>query len=209
MTLGTYVQEFRQVVDDIYGTFLDAREGFAKVRESGVNLDTESRRTFEEDKKRRPDLANLEYGGLEYSYGRHLSAGSPPWSGHLHQVPIATLIDRNTDAGTNSRFIANMCVVTLFQLWEERYRPLFAQFLNVDKNDLTCPVFGDLRWLRHAIIHNNGIATSDTERCEILRWFKRGELLYFSRAQFEEVVDRILSFLRELEAHPTLYVRRV
>lgn len=208
MSLAEHIAEFREIVDAIYGTYLDACEGFSHVRSKVIEMEEESLRLYEEIKATRPEYAHLPFGGAEFSHGRHVPAGSPPRYRHLHQVDINTLKQRNETGGTNYRFIGNVCMVTLFQIWDERYRELFALDLAADKRQIEVALFGDLRHYRHAIIHNNGVATSDVEECLVLRWFKRGETILLTRDMFEEVIDAVFEFLVTLEADPEQYIRR-
>jgi hypothetical protein len=207
MTLATIITEFRDIVDAIYGTFLDARAGFLHVRARAGETEEESKRSWEELKTKRPELAHLPFGGGEFSYGRLVPAGSQPRYRHLHQVPIETLKQRNEDGGTNFQFVGNMCLVTLYQYWDEYYRSLLAQALEVKENQIQVLLFGDMRQYRHAIIHNRGLATTEVEKCEMLRWFKRGEPILLSRDMFEEMIDDVFEVLDVFQKEPAQYIQ--
>ena len=206
--LANTISEFREVVDKIYGTFLDACDGFTRVRLHMVEIEEESKRSHEELKEKRPEFARIAFGGVEFSYGRIVPAGSPQRFRHLHQVPVETIKARNCAGGENFRLIGHVCVVTLFQYWEERYRPLFAQDLTVEKNQIQVPLFGDMRRYRQAIIHNHGEATDEVETCKVLRWFTRGQQIVLSRDMFEEIIDGALAMLEDFETNPEQYIKR-
>jgi hypothetical protein len=208
MSLDRHIAEFREIVDAIYGTYLDACEGFTRVRARAAEMEEESVRTYEDAKSKHPDISHLPFGGAEFSYGRWVPAGSQPRYRHLHQVPIEALRRRNEDGGSNFQFIGNVCVVTLFQYWEHYFRLQFAHDLGVEKNDLDVPLFGELRRYRQAIIHNRGIATAEVEECALLRASRRGEPLLFHRNLFEEIIDGILGFLHGLQERPEQFIRR-
>jgi hypothetical protein len=57
--LANTISEFREVVDGIYGTFLDACEGFSRVRLYMDQIEDESKRSHEELKEKRPEFAQL------------------------------------------------------------------------------------------------------------------------------------------------------
>ena len=59
------VAEFREVVDGIYGTFLDACDGFGRVRESMIKLEQETKTHIERLKQERPELAHLQTVGID------------------------------------------------------------------------------------------------------------------------------------------------
>lgn len=209
--LAKPISEFREDIDGIYGTFLDACEGFSRVCLYIGQLEEESKRSHEELKEKRPEFAHLAFGGVEFSHGRVEPAGSPQRLRHLnlHQVPIETIKARNSAGGENFRLIGHVCLVTLFQYWEDRYRLSFAQALTVEKNQIQVPLFGDIRRYRQAIIHNHGQATAEVENCSVLRWFTRGERIVLSRDMLEEIIDGILAMLEGFASNPEQYIKRV
>jgi hypothetical protein len=208
MSLDNHIAEFRDVIDAIYGIYLDACDGFSRVRAHAVEIEEESIRAYGELKAKRPELSHLGLGGTDFSYGRWVPAGSQPQYRHLHQVPVETLRRRNEYGGTNFQFIGNVCVVTLFQYWDEHYRLLFAQDLGVEKNQIQVPLFGDLRRYRQAIIHNQAIATAEVEACVLLKWFRRAEPLLLRREMFEQIIDGVLEFLDVLQKNPQEFIGR-
>lgn len=208
MSLDTHIVEFREIVDAIYGTYLDACDGFADVRARAAEIEEEGVRSYEDVKAQHPELSHLPFGGTDFAYSRSVPAGSQPRYRHLHQVPIEAIRCRNEEGGSNFKFIGNMCVVTLYQYWEDYFRLQFAQDLGVEKNDLQVPLFGELRHYRHAIIHNRAIATAEVEECAVLRGPKRGEPLLLNRNLFEEIIDGILGFLQVLQETPGQFIRR-
>ncbi|MGB2927527.1 MAG: hypothetical protein WBB70_01310, partial [Desulfobacterales bacterium] len=66
-----------------------------------------------------------------------------------------------------------------------------ATALGCKKNDILCPVFGDLRKLRNAIIHNLGVSTSDLEKTDVLGPFKRGVPLYLNQEHLRTIVNGV------------------
>lgn len=208
--LAKTIREFREDVDGIYGTFLDACEGFSRVRLYMDQIEDESKRSHEELKENRPEFAHMPFGGVEFSYGRIEPAGSPQRFHHLnlHQVPVERIKARNSAGGENFQLIGHVCLVTLFQYWEDRYRLSFAQALTVEKNQIQVPLFGDIRRYRQAIIHNHGEATAEVETCSVLRWFTRGQRIVLSRDMFEEIIDGILAVLEGFGSNPEQYIKR-
>ena len=77
----------------------------------------------------------------------------------------------------------------------------------MEPTQIEVPAFGELRWLRHAIIHNRAIATSDVAKCERFKWFRRGDQITFSREKFELVIDGILEALDGIKANPNSYIK--
>lgn len=67
-------------------------------------------------------------------------------------------------------------LVALYAAWEHEYRPRLATAHGVNLDSVVVPMFGDLRLLRHDILHCRGMATLEhTGRCQILQWFTVGD----------------------------------
>jgi hypothetical protein len=85
-------------------------------------------------------------------------------------------------------FIGNMCLVALYQTWDEVYRPNLAAALGRDKID--CNLMGDIKEYRHSLIHNKGEA-EDMDKCKIIKWFKNGQTIKISENMFLKLLDLI------------------
>lgn len=138
-----------------------------------------------------------EFGLRNFTYGM----GDPrkPGARILHVATQAELIKRNEDEGENYMVIANMCVVLIYNYWEDHYREAIAhELLMKNKNDLQSDIMGDLNWLRQSIIHHRGYAIKDVEKCEILKWFKDGDLIIIDKNRFEEIIIQVKDYLYNL-----------
>jgi hypothetical protein len=199
------IDEYRAVVDAIYGSYLDARDGFAHVLDKAEKSRDETKLRIENLIAENPKYAGVTYGGLDHSYGRRVPAGTRTYS-HLHQVPIEELIRRNGEGGPNLQIVGNTSLVVVYQYWEDHYRAAIASELQVEPAQIQIPVFGELRRFRQAILHHQAIATSEVEKCERFKWFKRGDKIVLSREQFELVVDGLLEALNGLKDNPQSYI---
>ena len=173
LPLETWRSELRAVVDQIYGVYLDATSGFdhllAKLKEILHAHPS-------------PDTAFMRYG-----------EGDPnsPDAKVLHAVPIGDLKKRLAPDSDDYRHIANYCIVTLFQFWEEEFRPRLAQLRQAATDEIRSDEWGDLRILRNSIIHNKGIATSDVARMKVFRWFSSGVPIMVTKEQFKVIIDAL------------------
>lgn len=113
---------------------------------------------------------------------------------------------RNSEGGINFFFIANACLVAIYQYWEDHYRRSIAHCFKRQKNEIKAPIFGDLRILRISIIHNNRKAIPEIKDCEILKWFNEGDLIQLSREKFDQMIDEILECLLQFEANPNQFI---
>jgi hypothetical protein len=188
------LEQFTNVVDSIYGVYLDSTQGFQLVRKQ---IDETQQKTIEKFGATQPEFANIEYlDRAAMLYGK----GDPnePDAVLLHRCTQAEFKARNEKGGNNFRFVANVCLVALYQYWEDFFREQIATSLGVAKNDIVSPVIGDIRYFRQSIIHNDGIAIREVEKCVVLKWFNRGDVLYLDPDKFETLVFEVKTFIRGL-----------
>jgi hypothetical protein len=172
--------EFEQVIDTIVGVYIDATLGF----------DIYQSRLSEITKNSLPS-ARIFYGD-----------GDPndPTTIASHVAPISEVISRNTKTGNNFRFIGNMCLISIYQYWEDNYRAKIARLFQKDKNALKEPIMGDIRLLRNSIIHHNAIAKKDVENCTLLRWYTEGDEIFITKEQFHEIVNHVCAYIKRLKS---------
>jgi hypothetical protein len=126
-----------------------------------------------------------------YSFG-------DPYSEPIHRCTLLEYKERNTPGGLNFKTLGNMCMVLIYQYWEDHYRKKIAEFARLEKNGIKLPIMGDLGIIRNSIIHHKGIAKDEVEKCEILKWFKAGDEISVNQEQFEELIRHIEKGLNEL-----------
>ena len=67
---------------------------------------------------------------------------------------------------------ANAFIVFVYSLWERRCRREIARLFNVESNDVRCPLMGDLRSVRNAILHAGWrVRKEDRTKMEVLPLF--------------------------------------
>lgn len=201
MELKYYADEFKQIIDQIYGTYLDSIRGFNLI------IDETEREKAEIIKRReeyREFYKNTFILDSYRSYGRLVKPGQRVR--HLHQVSFKEIESRNLPQGRNHILIANLCLVTIYQYWEDYYRASIAKCLDIEKNNIKVPLFNDIRFLRDSITHHQGIAISRVDRCEILEWFKEGEPIRITKDMFEQMIDEIINCLDKIETNPKQFI---
>jgi hypothetical protein len=94
--------EFEKIVNRIVGIYTDATIGFniyqSRLREIEPNSFPSTR---------------LFYGDAN---------PNDPETKVEHSAPFGEVISRNTKTGSNFRFIWNMCLISIYQYWEDNYR---------------------------------------------------------------------------------------
>jgi hypothetical protein len=175
--------QFLNRVDDLYGTYLDAIQGFHNNRKELLRI----HEILRLEGTLPPNILDV-----QYSYG----SGSPDAPEHRlqHVSTQREFLERNDSSARNSTIMGHLIIIQIFGLWEDEYREGIAKEFDMKKNDFKQDVFGDLRTLRNSIVHNNGVATSDVEKNQIFNWFKRGDHLVFKQEHIEEIVNYVRGF---------------
>ena len=158
---------FKDEAEQIYLLYRDALAALGRYREAHVGLD--------------PDTI------IEYQAGDHAVAPST----------VGGLLVRSAPNGRHEVLLANLALVTLFELWEHRRRGELAEAISVRRDAVTIPALGDLRRFRNAIVHPVGDALTDLAKCEVMPWFRPGDPVRFGPSQVEEVIGRVRSGVDE------------
>jgi hypothetical protein len=187
---------FLNTVDNIYGVYLDATHGFGLVRQRVVDAQTNIA------SQHSVSMAHLD--SITMTYGKGEDPDSPG-AVELHTITQGEVKARNERGGTNWIFLANVCLVSIYQYWEDHFREALATALGKSKYELLVPLMGDLRLYRMSIIHHRGIALREVERCEVLQWFRPGERIELTPDHMETIVLEINRAVRQIaeQADPT------
>jgi len=138
------------IVDSIYGVYLDSTMGFHLIISQYLVTQPQRIASLRETN---PELASIEYlDSCAMIFGR----GNPnsPDAIELHRCTQGEHKARNERGGKNYGFIANMCLASIYQYWEDNYRDELAKSVGKTKNEIKSPIMGDIRRLRVSIIHN-------------------------------------------------------
>lgn len=171
--------EFVSVVDEIHQLYLDCSLGFVhnkKILEDSQQASIE-----------KLDLPIEQLDKLPISFGR----GAPGESIILQQTIQKDFKLRNQRGGKNHVSLGNLCIVQLYQYWEDHYREEIAKLISIPKNQIVSDLFGDLRLFRLSIIHHRGIAKTNIRTLKILIWFNPGDLISFSADQMDNIFLRV------------------
>jgi len=70
----------------------------------------------------------------------------------------------NAPGGANEQQHARAIIVFLYTAWELEYRPRLAVAKSIDLNEIKSDVMGDLRIIRHSILHTKSTLSSEDHR---------------------------------------------
>jgi len=183
--------EFNKIIDSIYGVYLDSSTGF-------VHNKAFMERT-QRDAIKKNNLTQEYLDNCAWIYG----VGDPnkQTSYPLNKCTQKEFKERNSVGGINSKTLGNLCIVQLYQYWEDYYRSKISKLLFCEKNDLKSDLFNDLKLFRRSIIHHRAIALNEVSKCKKFKWFKEGDEIKFNDKQIEEIIRRIKM---ELDAYNNL-----
>lgn len=122
----------------------------------------------------------------------HLAQGFIHCIGHeTYTDTIGNILDRIKPNGPNEVFLARMLLISLYSLWETKTRNAMAAAARVPVSQVTWSVFGDLRHLRHAILHNSAVADARVARAESCQWFKEGDEIIIRRGHLVAIIAQV------------------
>lgn len=193
--LYTPAEEFMKYSYDILGAYLDALAGISHLREDVIR--------FQKAKISDLKISNPENASETFMDQQPLSHELEPYSRDtqklLHRSTQGDFKQRSSSDGLDARLLGYMAITLLYGAWEDVYRERLAIAVgHATKNDLTDDLFGDLGNLRHAIVHNHGLATLKVENSKILRWFNRGQTILISSVHIDVLIDRIDAYITQL-----------
>jgi hypothetical protein len=73
-------------------------------------------------------------------------------------------LEANSPGGSNEQRHARAIVVFLFTFWEEEVRPRLAEAKGTPVSEIRSDIMGDMRILRHAILHAKGVVRPEEHR---------------------------------------------
>ena len=173
-----WFREFLRKVYDIYGLYLDSTFGFISINKHITEL---QKKICSNNKIRIED-----FDKKNFSYGRGKPGSKDSYIMHISE--IREVKERNKNEGENYKNIANLCLVLIYQYWENYYRKRIANDIGCKKNDLKLDIFGEIRIIRESIIHHRSIALEKVEEFKLLKWFKKGDKIEIDSKKFERII---------------------
>lgn len=118
---------------------------------------------------------------LQRPFGRRIEQGRPvivyasvedptsPDVIHHRIVRADEFVSTNREAGFNEQQLCWSIIVFMFAFWDEEIRPQIARIREVKTSAVTLDELGDLRLLRHNIVHNGGVmAAADHAKLKVM-----------------------------------------
>jgi len=83
---------------------------------------------------------------------------------HNRIIRAVDYIAANAPGGSNEQRLARAIVVFLFTYWEDEIRPRLAKAKGAEAKEVRSDIMGDMRILRHAILHAKSIISPSEHR---------------------------------------------
>jgi hypothetical protein len=148
------IREYIDFVNQQVGTYMDALAGFAGHYS---RVERQVHRTS------RPVGNRQEKGETVIVYASYEDPTKPDII-HNRIVRADAYLEANAAGGSNEQRHASAIVVFLFTFWEDEIRPRLAAAKGVSLNEVQSDIMGDLRILRHAILHAKSNLRSEEHR---------------------------------------------
>ena len=148
------VRDYIDFVNELVGTYMDALAGFAGHH---ARVERQVHRVLRKVSKRNE---NGETVIVHASY----EDPSKPDIIHNRIVRAEDYLDANRLGGSNEQRHAKAIVMFLFTYWEDEIRPRLGKAKGVAPNKISSNIMGDLRILRHAILHAKGVLKAEEHR---------------------------------------------
>jgi hypothetical protein len=88
--------------------------------------------------------------------------------------------------------LAKALLVRIYAEWDERFRHEIAQEFSVDAKKVLSDLMGDIRRVRHWIVHGKSVVEADVSEIRVLPWkLSQGDTLHVTSAMFRELADRL------------------
>lgn len=117
--------------------------------------------------------ALVEFEGAQDEEEVRLLGTDVPEAGWITSIPgvagARALVGEVAEGGLTHRRLTQQWVVTVYTAWEAEFRKRLAVARDIPEHEVRADFFGDLRRLRHDIVHHRGVASRDhSTKCTTL-----------------------------------------
>ncbi len=115
-----------------------------------------------------------------------------PSEGSYHgSMNIGKYLDAAQKNGAFSDTLIKSFITTIYSVWDEYYRHLIANECNVEQKSIKSDLMGDIRLIRHCIVHKKSVVTDEGQRLKVLQWNLVPGDLVISQSMFMALIVQI------------------
>lgn len=100
-------------------------------------------------------------------------------------------LDKSAENGHFSNELAKSLLCTIYSAWDEYYRHKIAVAAEAEPSDIRVPLMGDLRKIRHCILHKKSQITDEHLGFEKLKWILTPGVLFVTTEMFRDFIDQV------------------
>ena len=127
-----------------------------------------------------------------------------PDKGQWHaSIKISEAINSSQKNGVFADKIAKSFVTAMYSEWDEYYRQKLAQEAAVTAKSVQCDLMGDLRLIRHCIVHSKSTITDEHKKLKQLRWSLSPGTFTITKEMLSTLIDQVNHMLVRIESEPT------
>ncbi|WP_116867495.1 hypothetical protein [Pseudomonas syringae] len=107
------------------------------------------------------------------------------------RMDISMFVEKSKKNGFFVNEICKSLLCSIYSLWDETYRHKISKAAGVEASTLIAPLMGDLRKIRHCILHNKSTIPENGYQFEVLDWKLAPGALAITAEMFREFIDMI------------------
>lgn len=193
LKLHDLFEEFTRKIEEQHTLYLDSIAGFKALHELLLYKQEEARKILDGHEYGEPEFQDT----CAISYKELCEKDYVPMS-LSPLMEQGGVKNRTMENGRNYWLVGAQCVVAIYSYWEDYLRKELASAQSVSVNEVTHDIWGDLRHFRHSIVHNNGIATSDMNKCKVFKWYSVGEPIHLDYQQVREIFLSLAAYRNDI-----------
>ena len=181
--------EFNDFLFQVHGFYLDSIAGFhsllkhiGEAQKQLQSLSSEANQVSVNEVLESIGFSHSALVGKEYA------------ASGVHFAKTGNVRKRNERNGKNQQFLGAMCLVILYSYWETIFRNKLSEALGLKSKDLLFPIWGDIKTLRHCILHKSRLDKGDIKKIEVLTWFCEGDEVIIDQGKFRNLMVAMLTF---------------
>ena len=121
-----------------------------------------------------------------------IGSGHPDLGNTHSKISMEAAVRNSQKDGSYSSTLAKSLLVFIYTEWDEVFRRDIAAEMGVKVGQVSCDLMGDLRHVRHWIIHNKSRIDGNVSKIKVIEWgLLEGRELSVSSEKFANLIDLI------------------
>ncbi len=199
--------QFASKLEELHTLYLDSLVGYSILHER-LNSHQEAVRAVIGDHayatKEFQDTCSIVYNSLSNRDFTPVSMSPVMKQGEMRE--------RVEDNGRNTLLLGNQCLISAYAYWEEYLRVEIGKAIGVLSQDakadkearkilnehVKSDLWGDIRYIRNSLVHNNGVANSMVSKCRLIKWFSPGQRIELNHERMRGIFLAMGEYRNEL-----------